>query len=298
MGCKPIGYRWVFALKKDASGKVVRYKARLVAKGYAQTFGQDYSETYAPVMDATTYRYLLAIAAQYGLEVETMDVVTAYLYGDLDRDLYMDVPEGYQEREQLMKDRPVIKLQKALYGLKQSERMWYNTSTFLGQQGFKDDDSSPCVLIRRDGTEFVFVAIFVDDLNIIGTKQAVAMAKQMLKEKFKMKDLGKLSHCIGLQVEHYDEGIFVHQSPYLQNILKKNCMESCNPIATPMEVRGDRELYGDRKEGEPILSSTIPYFSAIGELMWLANRTRPEMLLQSMFLLDILSNQQKDIRTV
>jgi hypothetical protein len=84
----------VFALKKDAFGKVVRYKARLVAKGYAQTFGLDYSETYAPVVDATIYRYLLALAAQYGLKVETMDVVTFFLYGDLDRDLYMDVPGG------------------------------------------------------------------------------------------------------------------------------------------------------------------------------------------------------------
>jgi hypothetical protein len=61
-------------------------------------------------LDFTTYGYLLALAAQYGLEVEAMDVVTAYLYGDLDRDLYMDVPEGYHEGEQSMKDRPVIKL--------------------------------------------------------------------------------------------------------------------------------------------------------------------------------------------
>jgi hypothetical protein len=95
------------------------------------------------------------------------------------------------------------------------------------------------------------IAIYVDDLNIIGTKQAVAMAKQLMKEKFEMKDLGK-SHCIGLQVEHYDEGIFVHQSTYLQNILKKHGMENCNPIATPLEVRGGRELYRDRKEGEPM----------------------------------------------
>jgi hypothetical protein len=97
---------------------------------------------------------------------------------------------------------------------------------------------------------FVLV-IYVHVLNIICTKQAVAMAKQMM-EIFETKDLGKLSQCIGLQVEHYGEGIFVHQSSYLQNILKKYGMENCNPIATPLKFRGDRELYGDRKEGEPM----------------------------------------------
>jgi hypothetical protein len=91
--------------------------------------------------------------------------------------------------------------------------MWYNKLTsFLGQQGPKDDESSPCVFIRRDGTEFCIIAVYVDDLKIIGTKQDVAKAKQIMKEKFAMKDLGELSHCIGLQVEHYDEGsLFINQ---------------------------------------------------------------------------------------
>ncbi len=99
-GRKTIGHHWVFVRKRDATGNVVRYKARLVAKGYEQKPGEDFSETYAPVMDATSYRYLLALAASHGLETETMDVVTAYLYGDLHHEIYMDVPDGYQCREQ------------------------------------------------------------------------------------------------------------------------------------------------------------------------------------------------------
>jgi hypothetical protein len=99
-GAQSIGYKWVFNRKRNAQGLVVRHKARLVAKGYKQQYGVDYEETYAPVMDAVTYRYLLALAAMHQLETEVMDVVTAYLYGDLDHTTYMDAPEGHQEARQ------------------------------------------------------------------------------------------------------------------------------------------------------------------------------------------------------
>jgi hypothetical protein len=82
--CRPVGHRWVFVRKRDAKGNVVRHKARLVAKGYSQKQGEGFTETYAPVMDGTTYRYLLALAAKHDLVMETMDVVTAYLYLELD----------------------------------------------------------------------------------------------------------------------------------------------------------------------------------------------------------------------
>ena len=86
-------------------------------------------------------------------------------------------------------------------------------------------------------------------------------------DAFEMEDLGRVSHCIGLQIEHFDRGIFVHQTTYVRRLLKKYAMEDCNPNNTPMEVGGDRELYGESKEGEPNLGSEYPYFSAIGELM-------------------------------
>ena len=279
MGVHPLGHRWVFALKRNAKGEIVRHKVRLVAKGYAQKIGIDYDETYAPVMDAVAYRFLLAMAAHYSLETETMDVVTAYLYGELDRTIYMEAPEGYQDEIRTSLQRPVVRLQKALYGLKQSGRMWYQRLvTFLEQQGFVSDVSNPCILVWRDETGFVIVAIYVDDLNLIGTRSSILKVKAMLNKEFEMKDLGKLRHCLGLQIEHLAAGIFVHQSTYVKNVLTKYNMATSNAISTPMEIRGERGIYDDAKEGEALLDESTPYMSAIGELMWLANRTRPDIV--------------------
>jgi hypothetical protein len=240
--------------------------------------GIDYDETYAPVMDATTYRYLIALAEQYGLETRGMDVVTAYLYGELDHEIYMDAPPGHQEDKQKALVRPVVRLQKALYGLKQSGRVWFEKlSTFLKKNGFRNNELGTCIFIKRNEKDFVIIAIYVDDLNIIGTKSAVDKAKSLLEKNFEMKDLGKISFCIGFQIEHFPKGTFIHQSTYLRKILDDFGMTNCNPVNTPMEVRGDRELYGPRKEGESVLDDSTPYFSAIGALMWLATRTRPDI---------------------
>jgi hypothetical protein len=276
--CRPVGHRWVFVKKRDANGIVVRHKARLVAKGFSQKPGEDFTETYAPVMDGTTYRYLLALAAKHKLVMETMDVVTAYLYGELDHEIYMSAPLGHEVSSAADMKRPVVLLKKALYGLKQSGRMWYQKLTaFLADRGFASHESAPCVFIKSKGKEFTIVAIYVDDLNIIGTPRAVAATKATMMEKFEMKDLGRLSHCLGLQVEHYECGVFVHQSAYVEKILLKYQMNTCNIMGTPMEVRGDREQYAERDEGEAALDEHLPYFTVVGELMWLANRTRPDI---------------------
>ena len=142
-GVNPVGYRWVFVRKRNEKNEIVRYKARLVAQGFSQRPGIDYEETYSPVVDATTFRYLISLVIQEGIDLRLMDVVTAYLYGALDTDIYMKLPEGFKlpnsckssSREHLS-----IKLNKSLYGLKQSARMWYNRlSEYLSKEGYKND---------------------------------------------------------------------------------------------------------------------------------------------------------------
>ncbi|GBP97192.1 Retrovirus-related Pol polyprotein from transposon TNT 1-94 [Eumeta japonica] len=92
-GKKALPCKWVFKRKTDHSGNVLRYKARLVIKGYAQRWGSDYEEIYSPVVKYTTIRYLFALAARYGLEIDQMDAVSAFLQGEIDRDIYMQQPE-------------------------------------------------------------------------------------------------------------------------------------------------------------------------------------------------------------
>ena len=103
------------------SGDIERHKARLVVKGYSQMKGIDYEETFAPVVKFNSIRILLALAAQQNLEVHQMDVKSTYLNGDLDEEIYMDQPEGYEQASG-----KVCRLRKAIYGLKQAGRAWYN----------------------------------------------------------------------------------------------------------------------------------------------------------------------------
>ena len=118
---KPIGYRWIFVRKRNGQNEIVRYKARLVAQGFSQRHGIDYEETYSPIMDATTFCYLIYLAVSEGLDMRLMDVVTTYLYGSIDINVYMKILEGFKLSE-VMNSKPrtmySIKLQGSLYGLK------------------------------------------------------------------------------------------------------------------------------------------------------------------------------------
>ncbi|KAL0330455.1 UNVERIFIED_CONTAM: Copia protein [Sesamum radiatum] len=100
-GVKPVGYKWVFVRKRNEQNEVVRYKARLVAQGFTQKPGIDYTETYSPVVDATTLRFLISLSVIKQLKMQLMDVVTAYLYGSLDTDIYMRIPKGLKMPEAL-----------------------------------------------------------------------------------------------------------------------------------------------------------------------------------------------------
>ena len=113
-GRKIVDCKWVFKHKLDANRDIARYKARLIAKGYTQVKGTDYDETYTPVASYDSLRFLLAIAAHYGWIPLQFDVKSAFLYGDLNENIYMTLPSGYREVGHY------VKLKECIYGLKQS----------------------------------------------------------------------------------------------------------------------------------------------------------------------------------
>ena len=283
-GVNPVGYKWVFVRKRNENGDITRYKARLVAQGFSQRPGIDYEETYSPVVDATTFRYLISLAIREGLDLRLMDVVTAYLYGSLDNDIYMKLPEGFHLPEAYKsssRERYSIKLNKSLYGLKQSGRMWYNRlSEYLIKEGYANDPICPCVFLKRLGTEFVIISVYVDDINIIGTPNELTKAITCLKKEFEMKDLGRTKYCLGLQVEHLPNGILVHQEGYTTKVLKRFYMDKSHPLSTPMVVRSldvKKDPFRPRESDEELLGPEVPYLSAIGALMYLAGHTRPDI---------------------
>ena len=91
-----VGYKWVFVRKRNEKNEIMRYKARLIVQGFSQRPSIDYEETYAPVMYAITFRVLISLVAKENLDMRLMDVVTTYMYGSLDNDIYMKIPRGYK----------------------------------------------------------------------------------------------------------------------------------------------------------------------------------------------------------
>jgi hypothetical protein len=129
-----------------------------------------------------------------------MDVMTTYLYGSLDSDIYLKVPDGISvPKINANRNMYCVKLVKYLYGLKQSGRMWYNRlKKFFLNKVYLNSDGCPCVFIRKFNTCFCIISIYVDDLNIIGQSKDIDEAHNHLKKEFEMKDLGKSKFCLVL----------------------------------------------------------------------------------------------------
>ncbi|XP_033147239.1 uncharacterized protein LOC103868417 [Brassica rapa] len=212
-----------------------------------------------------------------------MDVVTAYLYGPLDNEIYMRLPEGIElKANKGSREEHCIRLNKSLYGLKQSGRMWYNRlSEYLAKVGYKNDPISPCIFIKKfENKGFVIIAVYVDDLNIIGTLGEIAQTVEYLKKEFEMKDLGKTKVCLGLQLEYIKGGILVHQKAYTEKVLKRFNMDQAHPLTSPMVVRSlgvDTDPFRPKEDDENVLGPEVPYLSAIGALLYLASHTRPDI---------------------
>jgi hypothetical protein len=121
-----VGFKWVFIQKRNKNNEVVRYKARLVAQGFTQRPDIDFNKTYSPVMNGIIFRYLISLAIQNHLSLQLMDVVTTYLCGSLDLDIYIKVPDEISvPNMNANRNMYCVKLVKSLYGLKQLGRMWY-----------------------------------------------------------------------------------------------------------------------------------------------------------------------------
>jgi len=132
--------------------------------------------------------------------------------------------------------------------------MWFNRlSNFLLKRGYTNNDDYPCVFIKKSTDGFCIISVYVDDLNIIGTTRDIEEVLAYLKTEFEMKDLGKTKFCLGLQLEHLPEGVFVHQSTYTKRVLEKFNMDKCHPLKTPMVVRSleaDKDPFRPKEEDE------------------------------------------------
>ncbi|KAJ3454188.1 hypothetical protein MRS44_018082 [Fusarium solani] len=245
---KALRGKWVFKLKRGANGEILRFKARYVVRGFEQQEGIDYNETFASVVKPMTYKAIFAIAAALDLELEQMDVKTAFLYGKIDEEIYVGQPEGFDDGTGR-----VWKLRKALYGLKQSPRIWYQTlSSFLQDQGFQPLVSDMGVFVKSQ----TYIAVYVDDLLIAGpSKGNIEMIKQSLNRRFSMTDLGPCHFYLGMSItrNRRQRILSLSQKGYIEKVLKEFGLWDSKPTATPVATAklepapDDDEAHPDRK---------------------------------------------------
>ncbi|OBS16014.1 hypothetical protein FPOA_27826 [Fusarium poae] len=292
---RPLTVKWVFKVKKKEDGNLDKFKARLVVRGFEQQFGFDYNQTFASVAKSATWRILLTVAACLDWEIEQMDVSTAFLEGDLDEEVFIEMPEGLVEYfDQHPEDRPpgfstekICKLIKSLYGLKQAPRQWQKKlKETLESLDFRQATSDTAVY--HNPTTGVIIITYVDDFLIMGSnKEAIQGYKARLGEIFTMTDLGPASHFSWSKNNPRQElkADLPFQDAYFTRILKKFGLEDCRPVKTPME-RNSLSTLQPRDNGDSASpEEREDYSSKTGSLMYGMTQTRPDLA----FLLSVLS---------
>ncbi|GJY03171.1 retrovirus-related pol polyprotein from transposon TNT 1-94 [Tanacetum coccineum] len=266
-----IALKWIYKVKLDEYGDVLKNKARLVAKGYRQEEGIDFEESFAPVARIEAIRIFIANAATKNMIIYQMDVKTAFLNGDLQEEVFVSQPEGFEDQNN---PTHVYRLKKALYGLKQAPRAWYDTlSKFLLANNFFKGVVDPTLFTRKSGKHILLVQIYVDDIIFASTDHnACNIFSKEMSSKFQMSMMGQMSFFLGLQVSQSPRGIFINQAKYALETLKKYGMDLSDPVDTPMvdRLKLDEDLMG-------IPVDQTRFRGMVGSLMYLT-ASRPDLV--------------------
>ncbi|KAL9247674.1 hypothetical protein vseg_021081 [Gypsophila vaccaria] len=285
-GKKPIGCKWVYKIKYRADGEIERYKARLVAQGFTQVEGIDFHETYAPVAKMTSVRCMLAVAVMKGWLIEQLDVNNAFLHGDLDEEVYMKIPQGFERKG----ENKVCKLMKSIYGLKQASRNWFAKLTVaMKSYGFVQSLADYSLFtLNRDGV-FIGVLVYVDDMIVVSNdKRACADFKAFLDKRFGIKDLGRLKFFLGIEVDHRTDELFLNQRKYAMSIVEESGMAGAKTAYTPIQPRHNLSLARGY-----VLKDIMKYRRLVGRLVYLTI-TRPDLVYAVHILSQFVNEPRKE----
>ncbi|KAI0996506.1 hypothetical protein K3495_g11676 [Podosphaera aphanis] len=277
-GRKPMKCKWVFKKKLLADGSVDKYKARCTAKGYTQRPGLDYHETFAPTPRPETGRIMLALAHCLGWHRCQGDVPTAFLNPNLNIELYMEMPRGFE------KDGHVILLQKGLYGLKQAAALWYDdVKTTLASLGLHPTTSDVCLYTNK--TNDLFVLLHVDNFQVMGpSREKITKLMYSLHKGYKLKPVST-DMFLGIKISQPDsETLELTQGQYARLLLQRHGLDKCKPVNSPLEKLTSPN---DSKCSKEELKE---YNSIIGGLQYLANNTRPDITFAVNHLARFLAN--------
>nr|GEW60263.1 retrovirus-related Pol polyprotein from transposon TNT 1-94 [Tanacetum cinerariifolium] len=239
--------------------------------GYSQQEGIDYDETFAPVARIKAIRLFLAYATHKDFIVFQMDIKATFLNGILKEEVYVGQPPGCVSKQY---PNHVYALDKALYGLKQAPRAWYDVlSQFLIESGFQKGSIDTTLFIKKKGKHIMLIQIYVDDI-IFGSTNPKYCTKfsELMVKYFEMSMMGEMKFLLGLQVNQFSNGIFINQSKYILDILKRFGMENCYTVPTPMVEQAKLKL---NLVGKPV--NHTDYQIMIGSLMYVTS-SRPDIM--------------------
>lgn len=265
-----VGCKWIFTLKYNPDGTLNRYKARLVARGFHQQYGRDFTDTFSPVIKATTVRSVLHLAVNNDWRLRQIDVNNAFLQGRLSDEVYVTQPPGFVDQ-----DRPsyVCRLRKALYGLRQAPRAWYQElRAYLLTLGFVNSVADTSLFIKKGTNVTLYVLVYVDDMIITGSSNmAIDNLITVLEARFSLKDLGESKYFLGIELHRDSRGLHLRQQKYIADLLEKTKMASAKPVSTPMSPTPKLTLTSGTKLDDP-----REYRQTIGSLQYLSF-TRPDI---------------------
>lgn len=302
-GVKVMSSRWVLKRKYSDTGIPLKYKARLVVKGYEQRAGQDYGDTFAEVVSMDILLLILILAVQKDWHIEQIDVKSAFLYGDLEHEVYMHQPDGYQDGSS-----KVCLLKKSLYGLKQAPRQWNQKLTdILATINFKRVSDFQGLFVCPETK--TYIVVYVDDMLIVSPdKEETLRAKARIQEVLEITSSDKVESYLSLHIERTSDGLTLdarknvmkllhdyrdlfsqHTFKKLPPILPSDAEKSIH-ISTLQErmLPMETELEEDSVLLSPL--ETSQYRSAVGSLNYLVSKCRPDIA----FAASQLSSHLKD----
>ncbi|GKA21489.1 putative RNA-directed DNA polymerase, partial [Tanacetum coccineum] len=231
--------KWVYRLKRDKNGAIIRYKARFVAKGCRQQPGIDFHETFSPVVKSTTIRAVLSLA-------------------------------GFIDPQ---RPNHVCLLHKSLYGLKQAPRAWFERlSKALFDLGFKGSKTDPSLFIYSRGDTLLYILVYVDDIIVTGNnKGTIDNIICQLGSAFALKDLGPLNYVLGIEIVPHVSGILLSQKKYILELLQSAGLSNCNPVSSPMVTSSSLSL-----DDSTAFSNPVKYRQVVGSLQYVT-LSRPDI---------------------
>jgi hypothetical protein len=272
-GVKPIPVKWVYKIKRDANGNIERYKARLVAKGFKQRQGVDFTEVFAPVSKHTTLRTVLALVAQHDMYLHQLDVKTAFLNGELEEDIYMVQPPGYESGGPSV----ACHLKKAIYGLRQAPRAWHNKlKQELESRGFVASAADPGLFVLYDSEHQVSVVVYVDDMLVASKSlESVNHIKAVLGSVFDVRDLGEAAFFLGMEINHDRKAgtVKLTQKKTITDLINKYDMGNAKTKEVPLSPTNRLS----RDHGKLLDRDVYPYAELVGSLLYLSVCTRPDI---------------------